>query len=203
MLRMHFLSRNANRMSFGDMVDVLRKGEVLLDGFNERGLKTLEELYEEISMRDKILILHNGRATTITGSIRIRIVWHNAALREVARRYFSARAAKVPGGVLVKSLKAYAFSESRRRGESVEKTVIRALWEEGQKVVLPDEVPRIYGAEKTAYGESSVYPGIFSIRHYQTVTICCPGQQWWPQGHTYRDKSVAGYTEWFSASNGT
>ncbi len=190
------------RNSYAAMIDVLRQDpHVDIERFDELGLKTLAELHQELDEGDKILMFANGRATTVTASVKVILRWRNLQAREVSRRYFSGRARHVPGGILIEQEKPEASRESRKRDkqgnlENVTKTILRALKEECGHVLPVEAIPHVRKADKPSYGESSVFPGIFSIRHTASVIIHLTGEQWWPKGHRYRDGSVEGTIRW-------
>ena len=194
-------------MSFTDMVMLLTLGKgVDVVTFNEKSKKTLRQFYNQVHGRDvRIGIIEEsfpdvteeqlGCVLLIRYSTKILIQAEGHKLVEM-RRVYEKSGKKYPPE---ESIKQYSISESRKIGESVKETAVRALKEELDFIVHPGQLwVRPLPDEILPIRKSRVYDGILVQEVVHWVDLSLP-QRPWGKGPVIYDDGTWVHTEWLKA----
>lgn len=179
--------------SFEDMLELLSSGGIDITDFDQRGNKTLKDLYKEVAERDVVLFKDpvSGRIVRHALSVKLIIKTSDAWLLETKRVYAN--------GTEVQMIREWSISETRKRGEDALDCAIRGVYEElGVIVGDPTELKnRLVFDEETEH-ESKVYPGLLSRVVIRRFEWHMP-RRIHEHGTIVRDGDVQIYLRWFSA----
>ncbi len=156
-------------MIYQEMIDFLREGGIDTETFDNRGAKTLKDLFIEIQSRevDLMLRLHEQkmRPARFAKSSKVLIRTKAECLVETHRIYPNGlRVEKTIGGTNGSLPSRWTVSETATKDETPLQTILRGLWQELKfDLMSPKELLRVPPHTLFDVHESSVYPGLLTV----------------------------------------
>ncbi len=186
-------------MTRKEMEDLLRRGNVDVDNFDQNSEKSLDELFEELRSHevdlrhvpeDGVNPAHIARSA-ITVAISIFAPMDRVKYLETGRKYRSGKTSMRP--------RDWTITETLRRGESFHCTAVRALREE-TGLDVDNMVCKLYLTPFQDWPQpydSSVYHGIKTHAMIHRVELWCLELPWNETFRLIHDQSKVVYVEMF------
>lgn len=188
------MHRTDEHTTYEQMLELLRRGGINTDQFNDESLRTLNDLYRELEKDVTLVINAEGRVARHARSVKVAIESVDGyELVEIAREFLE-KGQKLEHAVP----KPWAVSETRGRDELPLKAAERGLREEYG--LLPHEYHLMYdplneGVDAVDIHESSVYKGVLSVVTIQRFRIMMPERKW-ASGRVLKDGNIRLHLQW-------
>ena len=185
-------------MSYEEMLALLREGGIDTDTFDQKSLKTLKQLHDEIVAFDIVLVHDHmrGRISRVATTVRVRITAQEDHFLLVEKKRVH------PNGERSRENFDYSISETRKRGEGTSAAVVRGVWEECGIVINEGMVEYnawYWPTRRESYYPSSTYNGIWTFAMYDVANVKLPCLPW--KAKIVEDNGVQIHLEWIELTD--
>ncbi len=168
---------------YTDMLATLRKGKIDTENFNSVSRKTLFQLFEEIVLRDVVLVFDEATGRVIRVAITVAIL---ITVPSLGAYYLEL--GRTTRGKWKPQRKEWTMTETKRVGEEILAAAVRGLQEELGLLVSSDQLE--YVTQSFHEYPSTAYHGLWSHTMVQRYTLALPSLPWPEQIKEFDDNGT-------------